>query len=219
MIGVAPTLCDSRPLNVLCLGAHADDIEIGCGGTLLTFLSGARPVSVRWVVFSGDERRAREAQASAEGFLANAVAPIIELHDFSDGFFPSETAGIKSVFERIKRDAQPDIILTHTLNDSHQDHAIIAQMTHNTFRDHLIMGYEIAKYDGDLGQPDTYVHLSENLAVNKARKICEAFPTQAGRGWFNPETFLSLARLRGIECNAPQGFAEAFYARKMVLSL
>lgn len=219
MISVTPALGDDRPLNILCLGAHADDIEIGCGGTLLTFLSGARPVSVRWVVFSGDEQRAREAQASAEAFLAKTVAPIIELHDFSDGIFPSEAVGIKSVFERIKRDAEPDLILTHMPNDSHQDHAVISQMTYNTFRNHLIMGYEIVKYDGDLGRPDTYVQLSEEMAVAKAQTICAAFPTQACRSWFNPETFLSLARLRGIECNAPQGFAEAFYARKMVLSL
>ena len=219
MISVAPLLCDSRPLNVLCLGAHADDIEIGCGGTLLTLLSGGRPVSVRWVVFSGDEHRAREARASAAAFLENAIDPIIELHDFTDGFFPSETGSIKAVFEQIKRGVQPDIILTHTLNDSHQDHAVIAQMTGSTFRNHLVMGYEIAKYDGDLGRPDTYIHLSETMARDKADKICQSFPTQACRSWFNPETFLSLARLRGIECNAPQGFAEAFYARKMVLSL
>ncbi|MDH7639201.1 PIG-L deacetylase family protein [Sphingomonas oryzagri] len=208
-----------RPLRVLCLGAHADDIEIGCGGTLLNLAAQAPHLIVHWVVFSGDDLRADEARRSAAALMGNRGELIVEVFDFQDGLFPHELPGIKAVFETIKRTASPDIILTHSMGDAHQDHAVIASLSHNTFRDHFVLGYEIPKYDGDLGRTNAYVHLTEAVARRKAEAIYAAFPSQRHRSWFSPQTFLSLAKIRGIECNAPEGFAEAFSASKMVLGI
>jgi LmbE family N-acetylglucosaminyl deacetylase len=219
MINLAFADTGARSLRVLCLGAHADDIEIGCGGTLLNLVAKVSRLTVHWVVFSGDERRAEEARQSAAALLGNRCEQIVEVHDFQDGIFPHETPRIKKAFEEIKEGPVPDLILTHTMSDLHQDHAVIAALTNNTFRNHLILGYEIPKYDGDLGRSNAYVHLSEEVAQRKAEAIYAAFPSQRHRGWFNPDTFLSLARIRGIECNAPHGFAEAFRAQKMVLGI
>jgi len=207
----------AAPLRVLCLGAHADDIEIGCGGTLLNLVAKVQRLTVHWVVFSGDERRAEEARSSAAALLGNGCEQIVEVLGFQDGIFPHQTPHIKQAFEKIKVGPTPDLVLTHSIGDAHQDHAVIAALTANTFRNHLILGYEIPKYDGDLGRSNAYVHLSEEVAQHKAKAIYEAFPSQRHRDWFSPDTFLSLARIRGIECNAPHGFAEAFHAQKMVL--
>jgi LmbE family N-acetylglucosaminyl deacetylase len=215
---VLPDVGD-RPLRVLCLGAHADDIEIGCGGTLLSLAERVERLTVHWVVFSGDARRTDEAQRSAAALMGNGCELVFEAHSFQDGIFPHEAPRIKAVFEAIKAGPAPDLILSHISGDSHQDHSVIAGLTANTFRNHLVLGYEIPKYDGDLGRLNAYVHLSKDVAHRKANAIYDAFPSQQHRNWFNPETFLSLARLRGIECNAPDGFAEAFHAHKMVLAI
>lgn len=219
MIGLTLPARGTGPLRVLCLGAHADDIEIGCGGTLLTLLGRAGRLAVQWIVFSATPERAGEAQRSANALLGNRCEQDVEICDFQDGIFPHQLPAIKAVFERVKQRSKPDLILTHAWNDSHQDHNTIATLTSNTFRDHLLLGYEVPKYDGDLGRPNAYVHLSEQVARQKAEAIYDAFPSQQHRRWFDPETFLALARLRGIECNAEEGYAEAFYATKMVMAL
>lgn len=208
-----------RPLRILCLGAHADDIEIGCGGTLLNLAAQTDHLIVHWVVFSGDGLRAEEARHSASALLGNRGEHIVDVFDFEDGIFPHEMPRIKAVFETIKKAASPDLILTHSIGDAHQDHAVVAALSHNTFRDHFVLGYEIPKYDGDLGRTNAYVHLTEDVAQRKAEAIYAAFPSQRHRSWFSPQTFLSLARIRGIECNAPEGFAEAFNAPKLVLGI
>ncbi len=204
------------PLRVLCLGSHSDDIEIGCGGTILRLLSADHRVEVVWVVFSSGKERKREAQISAELFLEHAIQKELIINDFRDGFFPFDGAEIKSSFEGLKR-VSPDLIFTHNRKDAHQDHRLIAEMTWNTFRNHLILEYEIPKYDGDLGQPNFFVPLEEDIYLKKIHYIMESFVTQRTKRWFEQETFLALMRLRGMECTAPSGYAEAFYSRKLVL--
>jgi LmbE family N-acetylglucosaminyl deacetylase len=205
-----------RPLKLLCLGAHADDIEIGCGGTLLRLAAEVPDLAVRWIVFSGNERRAEEARHSAAAFLNGIAERRVEVLSFRDGYFPFCGAEIKDCFEALKREYRPSLVLTHWPGDAHQDHRLIAELTHNTFRDHLVLSYEIPKYDGDIGRPNFYVPLTRAQAQRKVDTLRRFFPSQAGRGWFTDETFLALARLRGIECNAPDGLAEAFHARKLV---
>lgn len=219
MLTLSPFSRKDRPIRLLCLGAHADDIEIGCGATVLAMIAGPHPPTVHWVVFSAAGERRAEAHASAAAFLAGAAETKVEVLDFRDGYFPSDHAAIKNAFEALKSGPAPDVILTHSLRDSHQDHRIVAELTGNTFRDHLILGYEIPKYDGDLGRANGYVRLTADTARRKAAMIHEHFPSQRGRAWFTPDTFLALARLRGIECNAPEGFAEAFSARKLAIDL
>ena len=204
------------PLKILCLGAHADDIEIGCGGTLLRVLSGNSSAEIVWVVFSATKERELEARNSAEKFLAVTKSKEIFIKDFRDGFFPFDGANIKEFFENLKR-VSPDLIFTHYGKDAHQDHRLISELTRNTFRDHLILEYEIPKYDGDLGRPSLFLPLDSNLFQRKVDFIMDGFPSQHRKRWFQRETFLSLMRLRGMECNAPSGYAEAFYCRKIVL--
>lgn len=206
----------STPLRVLCLGSHSDDIEIGCGGTILRLLAAHHNLEVVWVIFSSTKEREQEARHSAELFLELAQKKQILINNFRDGFFPFEGAEIKSLFEGLKR-TTPDLIFTHNRNDAHQDHRLIEQMTWNTFRNHLILEYEIPKYDGDLGQPNFFVPLEQDVYQKKVRYLMEAFQTQRGKRWFEQETFLALMRLRGMECVAPSGYAEAFYCRKVVL--
>jgi LmbE family N-acetylglucosaminyl deacetylase len=207
---------NTRPLKLLCLGAHADDIEIGCGGTVLRLISEMPGLAVRWVVFSGDGARAGEAQSSATDFLAAAAESRVEVLTFRDGYFPSQSAEIKNWFEALKRDFEPSVILTHWKNDAHQDHRLIAELTHNTFRNHLVLEYEIPKYDGDLGNPNFFVPLTRAIVARKLAALRTHFASQHGRGWFTDETFLAMARLRGIGCHAAEGLAEAFYAAKLV---
>lgn len=206
----------TAPLKVLCLGSHSDDIEIGCGGTILRLLSADHHMEVVWAVFSSGKERKREARVSAELFLEHAKQKEIIVNDFRDGFFPFDGAEIKASFEGLKR-VSPDLIFTHHRKDAHQDHRLIAELTWNTFRNHLILEYEIPKYDGDLGQPNFFVPLEQEIYQKKIRYIMESFVTQRTKRWFEQETFLALMRLRGMECVAPSGYAEAFYSRKLVL--
>jgi LmbE family N-acetylglucosaminyl deacetylase len=206
----------SQPLRrIVALGSHSDDIEIGCGGTLLA-LTRARPdVEVTWVVLGAEGDREQEARASAEMFLRESALKEIEVHGFRDGFFPYIGGEVKDAFEELKRRLQPDLILTHARSDLHQDHRLVCELTWNTWRDHLIFEYEIPKYDGDLGSPNVFVPLSKELAEEKARLVVQAFPTQSGKHWFDEELFLGLMRLRGMEAGAPSGYAEAFTCRKL----
>jgi LmbE family N-acetylglucosaminyl deacetylase len=205
-----------RPLKLLCLGAHADDIEIGCGGAILRLATEVPELIVRWIVFSGTGPREAEARNSAAIFLENVLESQVEVLGFRDGYFPFQGADIKDCFEAVKRDFDPSLVLTHWHGDAHQDHRLVAELTHNTFRDHLVLEYEIPKYDGDLANPGFFVPLTRAQIRRKVETIRRHFASQRGRGWFSDDTFLALARLRGIGCNAPEGLAEAFYARKIV---
>ena len=206
----------SGPLKILCLGSHSDDIEIGCGGTILRLLSGQSEIEVAWIVFGSSNKRDQEARDSADRFLVQAKNKDIVVKNFRDGFFPFEGAQIKDYFEELKA-VSPDLIFTHNRKDAHQDHRLIAELTWNTFRNHLILEYEIPKYDGDMGQPNLFVPLEQEIYEKKIRYIVEAFETQRSKQWFGKDTFLALMRLRGMECVAPSGYAEAFYCRKLVL--
>lgn len=201
--------------NVLCLGAHADDIEIGCGGTILKLAKDHPDLNVWWIVFSAEGTRAREARASARALLAGVSRKKVMLESFKMSFFPFQGERIKSSFEKFKGRFEPDVIFTHYREDRHQDHRVLSDLTWNTFRNHLVLEYEIPKYDGDLGNPNFYVPLDEKLCRNKSEHICKFFQTQANKHWFSPDTFLSLMRLRGIECAS--NYAEAFYCRKLVM--
>jgi len=202
-------------LRLLCVGAHSDDIEIGCGGLILSLLRAGRHLEVDWVVFSASGKRAEEARAGARLFLDGAKTTRVALHEFRDGFFP-HTPEIKDVFESLKA-ARPDVVLTHYRHDRHQDHRVLSDLAWNTFRDHLVLEYEIPKYDGDLGSPNCFVPLDRAVCDEKVAHLEAAFGTQRDKHWFSAETFLGLMRLRGMECRAPGGYAEAFYARKTSL--
>jgi LmbE family N-acetylglucosaminyl deacetylase len=203
--------------QILCLGAHSDDIEIGCGGTLLKLTQTFPDACVDWIVFSGADDRVQEAKVSAEAFLEQARRKNIVVKNFRDGFFPYDGAEIKRYFEQLKQQLSPDLIFTHCRHDLHQDHRVIAELTWNTFRDHCILEYEIPKYDGDLRSPNVFVHLSKSLSDQKVDYLLRHFGTQANKHWFTEELFLSLLRIRGIESRAPEFYAEAFYGRKIVL--
>ena len=207
---------ETKPLKVLCLGSHSDDIEIGCGGTILRLLATQPKAEVHWVVFSSNKQREQEARRSADLFLKGAKTKEVIVKDFRDGFFPFDGPIIKEFFEGLKG-FSPDLILTHSRKDSHQDHRQIAELTWNTFRNHLILEYEIPKYDGDMGQPSVFVPLELDTCNRKVEYLMEAFESQRTKRWFQRETFLALMRLRGMECNAPSGYAEAFYCRKLTL--
>ena len=203
------------PLRVLCLGAHSDDIEIGCGGFLLDLIKRHR-VDVHWVVFSANDARQQEAIRSANLFLRGARRKRVLVEQFRDGFFPYESQ-IKELFERLKVAVSPDLVLTHYRDDRHQDHRVVSDLTWNTFRDHWILEYEIPKYDGDLGSPNCFAPLTRSTCARKVKYLNAVFGTQRGKHWFASETFWGLMRLRGMECRAPGGYAEAFYGRKVVL--
>lgn len=203
--------------SILCLGAHSDDIEIGCGGTLIKLLGQNPGIEVQWVVFSAAGERGAEARSSAETLLREVKQKRIVLHEFRDTCFPYFGLEIKERFLQLQREAAPDLIFTHRRDDAHQDHRLLAELTWNSFRDHLILEYEIAKYEGDLGAPNFFVPLAESTAKQKIEHIMRHFPSQARRHWFTPATFEALMRLRSIECNAPGGMAEGFYCRKLTL--
>ena len=207
---------DPTKFNLLCLGAHSDDIEIGCGGFILRLINEISDLSIRWIVFSASGERAVEARESAAAFLRDAKTCQVEVLGFKDGYFPFQGAEIKDVFEALKRDFNPSLVLTHWKDDAHQDHRILAELTHNTFRNHIILEYEIPKYDSDLGNPNFFAPLTQIILRRKIDLILGHFRTQHGRAWFTDETFAGVARLRGIGCNAPEGCAEAFHARKVV---
>ena len=204
---------------MLFLGAHSDDIEIGCGATVLQLARRRPRAEFRWVVWSATGNRANEAERGARKFLGPAAGEAVQLHDFRDGYFPAHFAAIKDSFESLARDFRPDVVFTHARDDRHQDHRIISDLTWNTFRDQLILEYEIPKWDGDIGQPNSYVPVSKSSALRKAKALMEVFATQRTKGWFSEETFLGLMRVRGMECRAPEGYAEAFSARKAILLL
>jgi len=203
--------------TILCLGAHADDIEIGCGGTLLKLLAEHERVSVHWIVFSGSAARAAEARHSANEFLRDATATDVQILSFRDSFFPHVGAEIKEMFAKLAGSLSPDLIFTHRREDLHQDHRTLAELTWCAFRDHCILEYEIPKYEGDLGSPNVFVPLDAEVAERKIATLWAAFPSQHEKPWFLPETFSSLLRIRGLECNSPSMFAEAFHCRKLVL--
>ncbi len=205
------------PLTILCLGAHSDDIEIGCGGTMLHLLSQYSNLNVSWVVFSSGRDRELEARTSAALFLKKAKTHKVTVKNFRDGFFPYEGAQIKEFFEELKKEVNPNLIFTHYRTDRHQDHRTISDLTWNTWRQHLVLEYEIPKYDGDLGSPNCFVPLTQDICSEKIKHICEVFQTQGNKAWLTEDTFQALLRLRGVECAAPEKFAEAFYCRKLVL--
>jgi len=208
-----------QPLHVLCLGAHSDDIEIGCGGTILRLLEVQPTVRVDWIVFSSSAPRRREALRSAGLFLKGGRFKNITIRSYRDGFFPYLGAKIKEEFERLKRRINPSLVFTHYRHDLHQDHRLLNELTWNTFRNHLILEYEIPKYDGDLGSPNVFSPLDESTCRKKAAFLQQTFRTQASKQWFSDDTFLALMRLRGVEASSPTGFAEAFHARKINLRL
>ena len=204
-------------LRVLLLGAHSDDIEIGAGGTLLRLIAELPAVAVRWVVLSSTEARATEARRSAAAFLTGAHAVEVAVERFRENFFPWIGAEIKEYFERLKAAFEPDVVLTHAREDRHQDHRVVSDLTWNAFRDHLILEYEIPKYDGDLGAPNLFVPLSETLARRKVELLLQHFASQRERHWFDEATFLGLMRVRGVETGGVERFAEAFHCRKLIL--
>jgi LmbE family N-acetylglucosaminyl deacetylase len=207
----------TSPLRVLCLGAHSDDLEIGCGGTILKLMGGDTPPDVTWVVFSANDERRIEAIDSANVILERAAQKEVLVKDFRDGFFPYIGGDIKEYFEGLKKQLSPDLIFTHYRHDLHQDHRVISELTWNTFRNHFILEYEIPKYDGDLGSPNAFVPLDEAISRKKIEAILAFFHTQEHRQWFSADLLLSVLRVRGMESGAPTGYAEAFYCRKMVL--
>jgi LmbE family N-acetylglucosaminyl deacetylase len=212
-LGVAP----GKPLSILCLGAHSDDVEIGCGGSLLRLLSEHPGSTVHWEVFSATAEREREAIASGDAFLADAAAGTVVVNGFTENRFPEEWGTVKDHIATLPRIIDPDIVFTHRRDDAHQDHRTIGELTWQTFRDHLVVEYEIPKFEGDLGQPNLFVPLTAATAERKIELICEHFASQRNKTWFRPEVFRGLMHLRGAECNSEEGPAEAFHARKMVV--
>lgn len=215
MLSLLPAPRSGRPLRVLCLGAHSDDIEIGCGATVLHLLDQLPEVEVYWAVFAAAGQRREEAEAGAAAFLGRAAAAHTRFHDFRDGYFPAEFTRLKDAFEALKGWVEPDLVLTHQRADRHQDHRTLADLTWNTFRNHLVLGYEIPKYEGDLGNPNLFVPVSPERAQAKITALMEGFASQRSKGWFTPDTFHGLMRLRGIQAASPTGLAEAFYAEKI----
>lgn len=202
-------------LKVLCLGAHSDDMEIGAGGTLLSWIAAGARLEVQWCVASAAGEREEEARASAAAFLQGAASTEIRIGGFRDGFLPADRAAVKEWVEALKRDFEPDVVFTHTRDDAHQDHRLLCELVWNTFRDHVVLEVEIPKWDGDLGRPNVYVALSEQVLARKIELLERHFGTQRSKAWFDAETFRGLARLRGVECRAH--YAEGFTARKLLL--
>jgi len=209
---------EASAARVLAIGAHPDDIEIGCAGTLLKLIGQGAVSEVHWVVLSGDGVRAGEARRSAEALLEEVPQSEVVVGDFPDGFFPYEGTRMKDFFERLKVDLAPDVVFTHQRADLHQDHRLCCELTWNTFRDHLILEYEIPKYDGDMSAPNAFVPLSEGLSQRKIDHLMTHFGSQTSKRWFGEDLFSSLLRLRGMECNSPSSYAEAFFCRKAVLA-
>ena len=204
-------------MNIISFGAHQDDIEIGCGGTLLRLLSEYPRCSVHWVVFSSNPEREREARSSAAEFLKEATESNLVIRDFRESYFPYIASQIKDFFETLKQSVNPDLVFSHHRQDVHQDHRLIADLCWNTFRNHLIFEYEIPKYEGDLGQPALFVPLSRKVAEQKIALLLRHFASQRSRSWFRAEVFDGLMAVRGVECNAADGRAEAFHLRKCIL--
>jgi len=213
-----PAAAGRKHLNILCLGAHCDDVDIGCGGALLALLERQRSADVTWMVFSAHGERERELRRSGRRFLRKARASRILTRGYRDGFMPAQFTAIKEDFESLKTLPAPDVIFTHRRDDRHQDHRLIAELTWNTFRSHLILEYEVAKYEGDLTTPSAYIGLTAALVERKIRILLECYRTQRSKRWFTAETFRGLMRLRGIESGAESGWAEGFHASKLLLT-
>ena len=205
------------PLSILCLGAHSDDVEIGCGGTLLRLLAEHPGSTVHWATFSATPERADETRSSSAAFTADAAALDLEIFEFAENHFPSQLSDIKRQLGDVAKRVNPDVVFTHRREDLHQDHYTLAELTWQAFRDHVVLEYEIPKFEGDLGHPNLFVPLSAEVADRKVALIREHFATQADKPWFRPEVFTGLMAVRGVECVAPQGYAEGFTARKLVL--
>ncbi|MDX2157746.1 MAG: PIG-L deacetylase family protein [Hyphomicrobiaceae bacterium] len=205
-------------LRLLCLGAHSDDIEIGAGATILGLIASGVRLEAHWVVLSAAGPRATEAKASAHAFLEGSATATVEVAAFRDGYFPFEGASIKDWLEGLRARVEPDLMLTHHRDDAHQDHRLVAELSGNTFRDHLTLAYEIPKWDGDLGRPGIYVPSTASTMSRKIELLMSHFATQRSKDWFDPDTFLGLARLRGMECRAPERLAEAFHCAKLVVA-
>ena len=212
MLGVLPQTLRS----VLFIGAHCDDIEIGCGATVQKLLADYPQLEVHWVVLASNPVRAAEARRSAEMYLSDCVHKTIDIQAFRNGYFPYIGEQIKDYFERLKVSVQPDVIFTHHGGDYHQDHRVTAELTWNTFRDHLILEYEIPKYDGGMGSPNLFIPVTRIQVETKVNRLLDCFVSESTKRWFTPETFAGLMRLRGVECNAMDGYAEAFYCRKII---
>lgn len=210
-------LNNKKGLNILALGAHCDDIEIGCGGTLLKIFDQYGINHIKWIVFASNEQRKKEAITSAEAFLKNIKSKEIIVLDYKDAFLEQSKFEIKAFFESIKKDFDPDLVFTHYRNDRHQDHRLLSDLAWNTFRSHLVLEYEIPKYDGDLGIPNLFFHLNAEQANKKIDILLESFASQQGKHWFDKETFLSLMRIRGMEAAAKEKYAEAFHLRKLIM--
>jgi len=211
----APSIHHLR--SILCIGCHADDIEVGCGGTILSLLAACPGLHVDWVVLSADGGRRNEAQTSARRFLAEASSSSVEIASFRDRYFPYDGEAIKDFYFQLRARCSPDLILTHRLEDRHQDHRTAAEFTWNTFRNHWILEYEIPKYEGDLGQPNVFVPITDECCRRKVEFTVESFASQRDKPWFTEDLLRATLRLRGVECQSPTGFAEGFYSRKMCL--
>jgi LmbE family N-acetylglucosaminyl deacetylase len=217
MLPLAPAVPARRGLEFLCIGAHSDDLEIGCAGTILRFRRELSIDHVTWVVLSGGPERASEARAGARRVIGRNIRADVVQAEFRDGFFPYMGFEIKEFFEALKKDVNPDVIFTHHLDDRHQDHRLVSELTYNTFRNHFVLEYEVFKVDGDLGNPNVYIPLDRPTVDRKVRLLMDTFASQRDRRWFTEDTFRAVARLRGAESGAESGLAEAFYSRKLVI--
>lgn len=215
MLDLIGHVAPARTAQVLCIGAHCDDIEIGCGGALQVLQARRPRLKINWVVLSGTPERRLETQRAMDLLVRPKQRGQLSFGDFADGLFPAQYAAIKQFFESLKRLPRPDLIFCHERADRHQDHRIVNEMVWNTFRDQLVLEYEIPKWDGGLGEPNLYMPLSTAHLKTKVDALMKAYASQRRRDWFTPDTFKALARLRGVECRAADGFAEAFHARKV----
>jgi LmbE family N-acetylglucosaminyl deacetylase len=213
-----PSPAGRRPLRLLCLGAHCDDIDIGCGGTLLKLLSAGRKWDVTWVAFCAPAERARELRNSAKRFLRNAARSRVITHEFRDSFLPAQYESIKEAFIALKQLPDPDLIFTHHRADLHQDHRVVSELTWNAFRRHLILEYEIPKYDGGLAPTNVYVRLDKRQVEAKVKTLMDCYPSQLTKPWFTPDTFRGIMRVRGIESGGEAGWAEGFHAHKFCIA-
>jgi LmbE family N-acetylglucosaminyl deacetylase len=219
MLDLSLSVSKGVPLKALFLGAHSDDIEIGCGATIRQWLSAGVSLDATWVVLCAEGDRAEEARRSAEDFLRGAAGSRVVIGGFRDSFLPYVGSAVKDFYEALKSHPAPDVIFTHQRQDLHQDHRLACELTYNTFRDHQVFEYEIPKWDGDTGTPNAFVRVNESVAGQKVDLVMKHFGTQRGKDWFDRETFLGLMRLRGMECRAPERYAEGFYVHKAVIGI
>jgi LmbE family N-acetylglucosaminyl deacetylase len=199
--------------TVLCIGAHCDDIEIGCGATLRRIARDNPACRIVWAIFAGNETREHESRAAAQALLGEQRAQL-QFMKFRESHFPSQFDAVKAAMESLKG-LQPSVVFTHYLHDRHQDHKLLAELTWNTFRNHLVLEYEIPKFEGDLGAPNVFFEASHEDTEHKINMLMSCFASQLSRSWFTPDTFRALLRIRGIECVAGSGYAEAFHGRKL----